>query len=65
MVHDEGDELMSLANAERLFDRALEPKKLWVTKIGTHGSSFFGVREEYLRTVREFFKCGVGEGLAR
>ena len=65
MVHDQGDELMSLANALRLFDRALEPKKLWVTKIGSHGSSFFGAREEYLRTVRDFFKCGVGERTTR
>jgi fermentation-respiration switch protein FrsA (DUF1100 family) len=61
MVHDQGDELMALENAECLFDRALEPKRLWVTHFGSHGISFFGAKKEYLRTVKEFFKCGVGQ----
>jgi dienelactone hydrolase len=57
MIHDQGDELMLLENAQRLFNQALEPKKMWVTRIGSHGSSLFGAREDYLQTVRDFFKC--------
>jgi fermentation-respiration switch protein FrsA (DUF1100 family) len=56
MIHDQGDELMILENAQRLFNQAAEPKKIWVTRIGSHGSSFFGAQEDYLRTVRDFFK---------
>jgi hypothetical protein len=56
MIHDQGDELMILENAQRLFHQAVEPKKMWVTRIGSHGSSLFGAREDYLQTVRDFFK---------
>jgi pimeloyl-ACP methyl ester carboxylesterase len=57
MIHDQGEELMLLENAHRLFNQALEPKKMWVTKIGSHGSSLFGAREDYLQTVRDFYQC--------
>jgi fermentation-respiration switch protein FrsA (DUF1100 family) len=57
MIHDQGDGLMILENAQRLFNQAMEPKKMWVTRIGSHGSSFFGAREDYLQTVRDFLKC--------
>jgi uncharacterized protein len=58
MIHDQGDELMILENAQRLFNQAVEPKKMWVTRIGSHGSSFLGARKDYLQTIRDFFKCG-------
>jgi fermentation-respiration switch protein FrsA (DUF1100 family) len=57
MIHDQGDELMILENAQRLFNQAVEPKKMWVTRIGSHGSSFFGARKDYLQAVRDFFNC--------
>jgi len=57
MIHDQGDDLMILENAQKLFNQALKPKKLWVTRNGSHGSSFFGARQDYLQTVRDFFKC--------
>jgi pimeloyl-ACP methyl ester carboxylesterase len=59
MIHDQGDNLMILENAQRLFNQALEPKKLWVTRTGGHGGSFIGARKEYLQTVREFFDCQI------
>src|SRR5262249_430423 len=57
MIHDQADDLMILENAQKLFNQALKPKKLWVTRNGSHGSSFFGARQDYLQTVRDFFKC--------
>jgi fermentation-respiration switch protein FrsA (DUF1100 family) len=57
MIHDQDDRLMILENAQRLFNQALEPKKLWVTRIAGHGSSFLGAKRDYLQTVSEFFNC--------
>ena len=57
MIHDQGDRLMILENAQRLFNQALEPKKLWITRVGGHGGSFLGAKKDYLQTVREFFNC--------
>lgn len=47
-IHARDDELIPASHAQRLYDAACEPKSLWITDTGGHGSSFQS-RAEYLR----------------
>jgi pimeloyl-ACP methyl ester carboxylesterase len=53
IIHAAGDLLIPPAHAQRLYERAAEPRSLWITSSGGHGAALFGAREEYLRAVRQ------------
>jgi fermentation-respiration switch protein FrsA (DUF1100 family) len=53
IIHAEGDELIPADHARRLYERAMEPKALWISNTGGHTSSL-GARSQYLQAIREF-----------
>ena len=60
IIGDERDAVIGLAETERLFDAAGEPKRWWLIPNADHARGWQYAREEYERRVVEFF----GETLA-
>lgn len=58
IIHAAGDELIPVDHARRLFQRAAEPKSLWIPDTGGHGSAM-RAQSEYFERVK-----AVANGLA-
>jgi fermentation-respiration switch protein FrsA (DUF1100 family) len=53
VIHARADHLVSASHARRLYARAAEPRSLWITDTGDHGSAI-EARADYLRHVVGF-----------
>jgi hypothetical protein len=55
MIHGDGDTYIKPDMAKSLFQRASEPKELWLVKGAKHNQAFHIAGEEYHRRVLAFF----------
>ncbi len=55
LIHGDKDDLVPFEDSEKLFEKAKDPKELWIVKGGIHGRSYFIDREEYSKKVIGFF----------
>lgn len=53
-IHGDKDDLVPSDDSVKLFEKAKNPKELWIVKNGLHGRSYFVDRNEYLKKVIEF-----------
>ncbi|MDD4183232.1 MAG: alpha/beta hydrolase, partial [Candidatus Omnitrophica bacterium] len=59
IIHSKDDEMIPFGNAQRLYDKAKEPKMLAVIN-GSHNEAFIESKEAYENYIREFIK-GLGD----
>jgi hypothetical protein len=57
MIHGEGDTYIKPLTARALFDRAGDPKELWLVKGAKHNQGLTVAGEEYRRRVLSFFEA--------
>lgn len=55
LIGGERDRMMPASFAERLFEKAGDPKSLWIISDARHGETLFRAGEEYTRRVSDFF----------
>jgi pimeloyl-ACP methyl ester carboxylesterase len=65
MIHGGGDTYIKPEMAQTLFDRARQPKELWLVEGAKHNQAFHVANGEYQRRVREFFQKHLGTGVPR
>ena len=53
-IHGDKDDLVPFEDSEKLFEKAKDPKELWIVKGGIHGRSYFVDRKEYSKKVIDF-----------
>lgn len=56
IIHGADDSVIPADHARRLFERAGEPKELWIQEGADHCGAYFVDREKYCRRVAAFFK---------
>lgn len=61
IIHGEGDTLISVAHAQRLYAAAGEPKELWIVPEVEHCGGYFAHRVTYIERVACFFERALGE----
>lgn len=55
IIHSQDDEMISFKHAQKLYDKAKEPKTLAAIN-GSHNSAFLESEKEYIRHIREFIE---------
>lgn len=50
-IHARGDDMIPVEHGRRLYERAVEPKRLWISPAEGHGGSLAEATHDYLRTV--------------
>jgi pimeloyl-ACP methyl ester carboxylesterase len=55
LVHARGDPLIPAEHSMRLYERAVEPKSLWISETSGHGLALIEARAPYLERVRQLF----------
>ena len=53
-IHGDQDTLVSSEDSRCLFEKAKEPKELWIVKGGEHGRSYFVDKKEYSKRILDF-----------
>lgn len=59
LIHGDGDAVVPVEHARRLYAAASEPKKLWVLPGVGHVGSYFADRVEYVGAVTRFFEAAL------
>lgn len=54
IIHGESDELIPVSHARQLFERAEQPKELWIVPGARHCGAYFHDRATYVRRVSRF-----------
>ena len=62
MIHGGGDTYIKPEMAQTLFDRARQPKELWLVKGAKHNQAFHLANGEYQRRVLAFFTAHLADG---
>lgn len=55
LIHPEQDRMVPLSHGMQLWERAMEPKELWIPRGAGHCGAYFEDREYYCRRVSGFF----------
>jgi len=63
LIGGERDQMMPASFAKRLFERAGEPKSLWIVPDARHGETLFRAGEEYTKRVSDFFALYLKKGM--
>jgi fermentation-respiration switch protein FrsA (DUF1100 family) len=55
-IHARGDEMIPVSHGQRLFERAIEPKRIWISKAEGHSGSLSEDTHVYLQTVARWHR---------
>ena len=55
IIHSRGDSLIPVSHADRLFERAAEPKRMWVSSCNLHTFALLAEQDAYLEQVDQLF----------
>jgi fermentation-respiration switch protein FrsA (DUF1100 family) len=63
IIGGERDQMMPASFAKRLFEKAGNPKSLWIIPDARHGETLLKAGEEYTKRVSDFFALYLKKGV--